>query len=354
MAEAEQFDIELTNHSSLDSIDFDHLTFGSVFSDHMIEIDYVDGAWQTPKVRPYQKLSFAPSMVALHYGQTIFEGLKAYKDQKGNILTFRPEEHARRINESSVRLCMPQLPEETFLSCLKKLLEIDKDWIPEGKGKSLYIRPIMFATDEMLGVVPSNTYKFLIFTSPVAQYYAGDVKVMVEENYVRAAEGGTGYIKMGGNYSASLLPAKRALENGYQQILWTDSHEHKYVEEIGTMNVMFQIGDTIITPKLTTSILSGITRKSVIELAKRWGYNIEERRISVEELIEAHQKGLLLDAFGTGTAATITHITMIGYKGKDYIIPEDSPREFSTKAQDYLVDLKTGEAEDFMRWMTKI
>lgn len=354
MAKNTEIAIQRTTKSRINEIDFTKLVFGRQFSDHMFIVDYADGEWKTPQIMPFQDLQFNPSMFSIHYGQSIFEGLKAYRFADDSINVFRPEEHAKRFNISAERMCMPEVPEELFLSGLKALLNVDSEWVPKEKGCSLYIRPVMFATDQFLGVAPSQTYKFIIFTSPVSSYYSGQVKVLVEEEYVRAAEGGTGYVKVAGNYAASLLPAKKALEKGYNQILWTDCKEHKYIEECGTMNVMFQLNDTIVTPALSTSILSGITRKSVIELAKKWGYKIEERKVSVEEIVEAHKNNTLNDAFGSGTAATITHISHIGYRGTDFDIPTNKPREFSKKAEEYLTKLKTGESEDYMNWMQKM
>lgn len=346
--------IQKTDKSRINSIDFKNLVFGREFADHMFIVDYEDGEWKKPQIMPFQDLQFNPSMFSIHYGQSIFEGLKAYRFEDDSVNIFRPEEHAKRFNISAARMCMPEVPEELFLSGLRELLTVDNQWVPNDEGCSLYIRPVMFATDQFLGVAPSQSYKFIIFTSPVSSYYSGEVKVLVEEEFVRAAEGGTGYVKVAGNYAASLLPAKKALEKGYNQILWTDAKEHKYIEECGTMNVMFQIGDTIVTPELSTSILSGITRKSVIELAKKWGYKIEERKISIDEIAEAHAKGELNDAFGSGTAATITYISDIGYRDSDLNITPDKTREFSKKAEDYLTKLKTGVAEDYMGWMEKM
>lgn len=354
MAGRTEIDIQRIEKSRIDSIDFDNLVFGRTFTDHMFIVDYDDEGWKNARIIPFQDLAFNPSMFAIHYGQSIFEGLKAFRFENGDIEVFRPDQHAERINISAKRMCMPELPQELFLDGLAALLKLDSEWIPTKKGQSLYVRPVMFATDQMLGVAPSQTYKFIIFCSPVSSYYSGEVKVVVEEEFVRAAEGGTGYVKVAGNYAASLLPAKKALEKGYDQILWTDSKEHKYIEECGTMNVMFQIKDTIITPSLSTSILSGITRKSAIALAEKWGFKLEERKISVEEIIEAHKNGDLNDAFGTGTAATITFISHIGHKGVDYEIPADKPRKFSKKVQEYLTKLKLGQEDDFMGWMKKM
>ena len=267
---------------------------------------------------------------------------------------FRPEEHSRRINQSAIRMCMPELPEEIFTQGLYKLLEIDSAWVPKDSNSSLYIRPLYFASDEALGVSPSNKYTFIIFTSPVSAYYDGDVKVIIENEYVRAAEGGVGFAKTAGNYAASLYPALKAKEKGYDQIIWTDAKEHKYIEEAGTMNIMFEIGGTIVTPEASTSILSGITRKSVIALAEKWGIPTEVRKVSVSEIHEAYKKGMLTDAFGTGTAATISHITSIGINNEIMTLPKVSGRGFSNKAKEYLSNLKIGKADDYMGWMKKV
>ncbi len=354
MREELDMSIDKTESSRIDQVDFDNLLFGEELSDHMFMVEYKNGTWGQPSISAMQDLSFNPSVSSLHYGQTVFEGLKAFRNTEDEILIFRPEEHAKRMNLSAERLCMPEIPEELFLEGVYDLLKLDKQWIPVGSGRSLYIRPMMFATEQALGVNPSDSYLFIIFTSPAATYYSGTVKVIAETEYVRAAEGGTGAAKCGGNYAASLLPMKNALAKGYDQVIWTDAKTHNNIEEIGTMNVMFQIGDTIVTPSLTSSILSGITRKSIIALAKRWGQAVEERKISLDDLIEADKKGLLNDAFGTGTAATITHITTIGVKGQDLLIDEDAPRSFSRKAEEYLSKLKVGEVEDYMNWMVKI
>lgn len=346
--------INKVEKSRIKEVDFDNLVFGQTLSDHMFVMDYTNGQWGEPSIEPFGGMSFFPSIASLHYGQTIFEGLKAYKNENGSVLLFKPDTHEIRINNSASRLCMPELPAGTMSSALKALLDIDRDWVPTQPGQSLYIRPLMFATEQTLGVHPSHSYRFVIFTSPVASYYSGAVKVKVEREYVRAAEGGTGFIKSGGNYAASLLPTQNAINEGYNQVLWTDSKEHKYIEEIGTMNVFFQIGDNIVTPELTSSILPGITRQSVIDLAKKWGLVVEERKVTVTEVLEAQQNGQLKDAFGSGTAATITQISTIGDKGVDYELDPSLPREFSTRAQSYLNKLKVGQEEDYMSWMVTI
>lgn len=353
MITTSNIEIEKTKNSRISQVDFQHLEFGAVYSDHMFVVDYENGEWQHPKITSFKNLSLSPATAALHYGQTIFEGLKAYK--KGDeILCFRPDAHAKRFNKSAERLCMPTVPEELYMAGLTELLKLDQQWIPDTEGCALYIRPMMYASDEFIRVRPSSNYKFIIFTSPVSGYYKGTVKVIVETEYVRAAEGGIGFAKSGGNYAASLLPAKIASEKGYQQILWTDSKEHKYFEESGTMNLMFQLGDTLVTPPLSTSILAGITRDSILKLAKQQGIKIEERKVSIDEVLEAHKNNTLADAFGAGTAATITHISTIHYNGKDYELPDVSTRKISSKLASDLNNIRLGLAEDSNGWVYKV
>lgn len=347
-------DIERAKSSRLSQTDFEHLEFGAVYSDHMFAVDFKNEEWKNPRVLPFQNISMSPATAALHYGQTIFEGLKAFRGDNNEILVYRPQAHCRRMNKSAERLCMPQISEELFMEGLNNLLAIDHEWAPEYEGCSLYIRPMLYASDEFIRVKPSNNYKFIIFTSPVAKYYSGTVKVIVENKYVRAAEGGVGFAKTGGNYAASLLPAKIAAEKGYQQILWTDAKEHKYIEESGTMNAMFIIGDTIVTPALSSSILSGVTRDSIITIAKEWGIKVEERKISIDEIVEAHHAGTLKDAFGTGTAATITHISAISYNGTELVLPEIETRHLSTKIATELNNIRLGKVEDKFNWVHRI
>ncbi|TAH27697.1 MAG: branched-chain amino acid aminotransferase [Cytophagales bacterium] len=349
-----KIEIEKSKSSRLASTDFEHLEFGAVYSDHMFTVDFKDEEWKNPLILPFQNLSMSPATAALHYGQTIFEGLKAFRGNNNEILVFRPQAHCRRMNKSAERLCMPQISEELFMEGLHQLISIDHQWVPDMEGCSLYIRPMLYASDEFIRVKPSSNYKFIIFTSPVAKYYSGTVKVIVENKYVRAADGGIGFAKAGGNYAASLLPAKLAAEKGYQQILWTDAKEHKYIEESGTMNAMFLINDTLVTPALSSSILSGVTRDSIITIAKEWGVKVEERKISIDEIIEAHNNGSLKDAFGTGTAATITHISAISYNGNEIALPEISTRTLSTKIAQELSDIRLGKTEDRFNWVYKI
>lgn len=346
--------IEKTKHSKLSETDFSNLEFGAVYSDHMLVADYFNKTWNNARIVPYQPITMSPAASVLHYGQTIFEGMKAYRAKNGDILIFRLDAHLARLNRSCERLCIPPVDEQLFMEGLQQLVKMDQAWIPSEKGCSLYLRPFVFATDEFIGVKPSSTYKFITFTCPVAGYYKGTVKVIIETEYVRAAEGGIGFAKAGGNYAASLLPAKKATEKGYQQILWTDSKEHKYFEESGTMNVMFQIGDTLVTPPLSSSILAGITRDSILTIAREWGVKVEERRISVDEVLEAHKNGTLKDAFGTGTAATITHIAVINHNGVDLELPPVEQRELSNKLNDHILGLKYGDIEDTHGWIYRI
>jgi branched-chain amino acid aminotransferase len=296
-----------------------------------------------------------PGNATLHYGQAIFEGMKAYKNEKGEVLVFRAEANAKRLNESATRMCMPTLPENIFIEALRQLLGVDKDWVPQEKGSSLYIRPFMFAMDNYLGVKPSESYRFMIFTSPVGAYYSKPVSVKVETNYTRATEGGTGEAKAAGNYAASLYPAQLAQKEGYDQLLWTDGKTHSQIEESGTMNVMFKIKGTLITaPTGKGTILKGITRDSVIQLAKDWGHKLEERFLTVAELQESLENGTMEEAFGVGTAATIAFIHKIHVNGKDYLLPEPAADAFSKNVLKTLDGIKYGELQDPHQWMLSI
>ncbi|MEY2903150.1 MAG: hypothetical protein RLY89_2256, partial [Bacteroidota bacterium] len=308
--------------SKLLTMSLENIPFGKYFTDHMLEADFVDGAWTNVSIKPYQPLQLDPSLAAIHYGQSIFEGIKAYKNQDGEAAIFRPDENFKRFNLSAERMCMPQVPEEIFMEGMRQLIEIDKDWIPNMKDHALYIRPFMFSTDELLGVRPSDSYKFLIILSPTGPYYAKPMKILVEENYTRAAPGGVGFSKNAGNYGGSMMAARMANKQGYDQVLWTDSQEHKWLQEVGMMNVFFLINGVAVTPSLEEgTILHGVTRKSVMTLLSEMGIKIEERRINVDELVAAYQSGQLQEVFGTGTAATIAPIKELKYK--DHIMPFD-------------------------------
>jgi branched-chain amino acid aminotransferase len=296
-----------------------------------------------------------PAAGALHYGQAIFEGMKAYKASDGKVVLFRPELNIARLNKSAERLCMPTIPESIFMDGLKQLLDVDREWVPAREGNSLYIRPFMFASEAVLGVRPSAGYHFMIITSPVGNYYSESVKLKVEKKYTRAANGGVGYAKAAGNYAAALYPAMLAAKEGYHQLLWTDSKEHKYFEEAGTMNIMFQVEGKLITPSLEPqTILEGITRRSVLELAREMGVTVEERKISVDEIRAALENNTLQDAFGVGTAANIAPVALIGFGDKDYDLPPVAERELSAKLKSALEAIKKGQVEDRHNWTVKI
>ena len=354
MSDGFQIKIEKTAQSNLAKIDFSNLPFGKFYSDHMFVCDFQDGVWKDARIVPFQNLSLSPASMCLHYGQLIFEGLKAYRNVDGEVVLFRPEMHLERINKSAARLCMAELTEEVFMNGLIELLKIDSEWIPKDPDSSLYIRPFMIASDVGIGVTPSLTYQFIILTSPVSKYYSAPVKVVFENHYSRAAAGGIGFSKTAGNYASSLYPTKQAVEKGYNQLIWTDSKEHKYIEESGTMNIMFVINDTLITPALHDSILSGITRDSILTLARDWGYKVEERKISVDEIVEALKNKTLQDGFGTGTAAVVAHFALIGHEGVDYELPAIETRTFSNKVKQALLDIRLGKAADEHNWVYKL
>lgn len=341
--------VEPTQQSRLSQVDFNNLKFGQIMSDHMLVAEYNNGEWADVSIVPYGDLSISPSISSLHYGQAIFEGIKAYKFEDGTISVFRPEKNWDRFNKSATRLQMPAVPEDIFLGGLKKLLDIDRNWVPSKEGTSLYIRPFMFATEAALGVHPSISYKFMIITCPVGAYYSKPISLKVETHYTRAAEGGVGFSKNAGNYALSLYPTQLANDEGYDQIMWTDAKEHKYIEEAGTANLIFRIGDTIITPHGDT-ILHGVTRRTIMELAEKWGFKSEQRKVSVAELIDGIKNGSVSEAFAAGTAATITHISRIGYEGQDYNLPPIEGRDFSNRILTYLNDLRYGKIEDPFGW----
>ena len=346
--------IEKIAQSRLPEIDFDNILFGRQFSDHMFVIDYKDGKWQNPVIKPYAPIPMAPAMHALHYGQSIFEGMKAYRNEKNEVYLFRPEDNHTRLNNSAERMCMPQIPKDIFMEALLELIRLDHQWIPSKSGSALYVRPFMFATDEFIGVRPSETYRFIIFTCPVNSYYTEPVKVKIETVYSRACEGGVGRAKAAGNYGGALYPARLGQQEGYHQLIWTDAKEHKFIEESGTMNIMFVIGDKLITPPTSGTILPGITRNSVLTLARDWGINVEETSVHIDEVVNALKKGTLKEAFGTGTAATIAHIQTIGYRNKRYELPAVENREFSNKISKTLDDIKTGRVEDKHNWRYRV
>lgn len=347
--------IESIKKSKLPEVDFSDISFGRVFSDHLFVADYRDQAWQDARIVPFADMPLSPANSALHYGQSIFEGMKAYKSEsEDKILLFRADKNFERFNLSASRMCMPQVPEAIFLGGLKKLLEIDSGWVPARAGYSLYIRPLMFATDTFIGVRPSESYRFLILTSPVGSYYAEPVRVKIETNYARACEGGTGAAKFAGNYAGAMYPARQAKAEGYHQLIWTDAKTHRYIEEAGTMNLMFVLNDTLITAPASDTILYGITRRSIVDLAKSKGMQVEERPIEVKEIINAIENNTLQEAFGAGTAATIAHIAEISHEGKDHKLPPIENRTFSKWVKQELSDLQRGKKTDTRGWIQKI
>ncbi|MDP4148790.1 MAG: branched-chain amino acid aminotransferase [Bacteroidota bacterium] len=349
-------DIQITkaSRSRINEIDFNNLPFGKNFTDHMLEVDYSDGEWGLVRIRPFQSLVLSPSLAALHYGQAIFEGIKAYRDPAGNAFIFRPFDNFTRFNISAARMRMPAVPEELFIEGMRKLVELDRDWIPMKNDYSLYIRPIMFATDEVIGVKASDNYKFMILLSPTGPYYAAPMRIYVEEKYTRAAPGGVGFAKTAGNYGSAMQVTAEAREKGYDQVLWMDAFEHKWVQEIGTMNVFFIIGNRAITPDLNSgTILAGVTRDSVIEILKELGYSVEERPIHIDEVIEAHRNGALREIFGTGTAATVSMIRELTYK--DYSMTFDTGTwTVAPSVKSLLTDIREGRKPDKHGWMFKV
>ncbi|MCX2839370.1 branched-chain amino acid aminotransferase [Salinimicrobium sp. MT39] len=342
-------DVIETKTSNIDSVDFDNLVFGNVFADHMMECDYHDGQWQNPTIKPYGPIQLDPSAKVFHYGQAIFEGMKAFKDDDDQVWLFRPVANIERFNKSSQRLAIPEFPQDVFLEGLEALLNLDRDWIKKGFGNSLYIRPFVIATEKGVSASPSKSYKFMIICSPAKSYYSGEVRVFFADKFSRAADGGVGYAKAAGNYGAQFYPTNLAKEEGYQQIVWTDANSHEYLEEAGTMNIFFRVGDKLITAPTSDRILDGVTRKSVLTLAEELGIEAEVRRIKVSEIVEAAEKGELKEIFGSGTAATINPVRGFGNKGKKYELPqlEDS---YASLLKQKLMEIQYNKAEDKFGW----
>jgi branched-chain amino acid aminotransferase len=340
--------------SKLKDVNLENIPFGKYFSDHMLEADYINGEWTNISIKPYQALSLEPSLTSLHYGQAIFEGIKAYKDEQGNAFIFRPEENFKRFNISAERMMMPTVPEEIFMDGMRQLIDLDRDWIPTMEDHSLYIRPFMFATDTAIGVKAAETYKFMIILSPTGPYFSAPMRIYVEEKYTRAVPGGVGFSKNAGNYGSSMYPTFLAKQKGYDQVLWTDAFEHKYVQEVGMMNVFFVINNTVITPSLEEgTILAGITRFSVMTLLEEMGYEVVEKKISIDELIEAHKAGSLKEVFGAGTAATISLIKELRYK--EYEMHFDTDQWITAPGvKKALNDIRQSKVPDTHGWMFKI
>jgi len=346
-------DIQRAPKSKLNETNFDNLVFGQVFSDHMMECDYKNGAWQKPVIKPYGPLTLEPSARVFHYGQAVFEGMKAYKDSDDKIWLFRPEQNFERINKSSKRMAIPEFPKEYFFEALEELLKIDKDWIKKGFGNSLYLRPFVIATESGVSASTAKEYKFMIICSPAQSYYSGEVRVKFSEKYSRAADGGVGFAKAAGNYGAQFYPTNLAKEEGYQQIIWTDANSHEYLEEAGTMNIFFRIGDKLITAPTNDRILDGVTRKSVLTLAEESNIETEVRRVSVQEIVEAAEKGELKEMFGSGTATVITPILGFGYKDQKFDMPKMTD-SYATFFKDKLMKIQYNEAEDNFGWRYEV
>jgi branched-chain amino acid aminotransferase len=350
----ENWAVEKTTKSRLQEVDFNNLPFGHVFSDHMLVADYENGAWREVKIIPFGDLSLSPSNMTIHYGQSIFEGIKGYKNRQGEVFIFRPDKNYDRFLRSAERMAMPAVPREVFLDGMIQLVGLDKDWTPTKEGSSLYIRPVMFAMDDTIGVKPGKKYKFIIMTSPAGPYYNKPLKLYVEDYYVRACEGGVGAAKTAGNYAASLYPTEQVIKKGFDQILWTDAKEHKYLQECGTMNLFVVIDGKTLTAGLDEgTILDGVTRDSVIQILRGQGYPLEERPISIEEVVDAYKKGTLQEIFGSGTAANIIYISELQYNNQTITLKPQSEWRIAPMLLKELNGLHHGDIEDTRDWMWK-
>ena len=339
--------------SKIDKVDFDNLAFGTVFTDHMLVCKYRKGTWELPEIKPYQPITLDPSAKIFHYGQSIFEGMKAYKDENDDVWLFRPEDNCRRLNISAKRMAIPELPEEYFMDGLTELLKLEKKWIPQTAGSSLYIRPFIFASGNGFHASPADEYTFMIACAPSGAYFSGKVKVLIEETYSRSANGGVGYAKAGGNYAGQFYPTQLAIEKGYNQVIWTDDNTHEYIEEAGAMNIFVRINDTLITAPTSDRILDGITRKSILEIAKDEGIPVEVRKITVSEVVEAAKNGSLKEMFGAGTAAVVSPIATFGYRNEDYDLPE-IPDGYSARLKKRITDIQYNRSEDKFGWRFKV
>ncbi|WP_019038886.1 branched-chain amino acid aminotransferase [Psychroflexus tropicus] len=347
-----QLDITKTKASKIDQVDFSNLQFGKVNSDHMMYCDYIDGEWQTPKIVPYGPMEFEPSAKVFHYGQAVFEGMKAFKDEDGQVWLFRPEQNFERINKSSKRLAIPEFPKDYFFNSLKTLLKLDKEWVKYGDGTSLYIRPFVIATENGVSASESDRYRFMIITCPAQAYYNKPIKVIFAQEYSRAADGGVGYAKAAGNYGAQFYPTKLAKAKGLDQIIWTDASSHEYLEEAGTMNIFFRIGDRLLTAPTNDRILDGVTRKSIIQLAKDNDVEVTVDKVSVKEIVEAAKTGELKEIFGAGTAATVVRVEGFEYNDEYYDLPsiDDS---YGVRFKKSLQDIQYNRVEDPHNWTMK-
>lgn len=348
-----EIDIVKSNKTKLNDVDFENLAFGRIFTDHMFVCDYADGAWQQPKIMPYGPMTFEPSARVFHYGQAVFEGMKAYKDDDGKVFLFRPQDNFERINKSAARLAMPEFPQEFFFEGLTELLKLDKDWIKSGKGNSLYIRPFMIATEAAISAAPSHTYRFMIICSPAKAYYTGGVRVLFAEKYSRSANGGVGFAKAAGNYAAQFYPTSLAQAKGFQQIIWTDANTHEYLEEAGTMNIFFRIDDKLVTAPISDRILDGVTRKSVIQVAKDNDITVEVRPVSVKEIKEAAKNGSLKEIFGAGTAAVISPISAFEHGGDIFELELQSD-SYALLLKDKMLNIQHNLSEDPYGWRFEV
>jgi len=352
-----KINITPTENSKIHEIDFDNLVFGKKFSDHMFVMEYENGSWGEPQIRPYGPIEINPALNTLHYGQAIFEGMKAFYVDENTINIYRPKAHFERLNYSARRIGIPETDYDTFITALEELMRLDHQFVPKKDQTSLYVRPFIFASDDLLAAKSSSKFSYYIITSPVGAYYEegfNPVSLTTTKEYVRAVVGGTGDVKTAGNYAASFLPAKKAKEAGFTQVLWLDAKEHKFIEEVGTMNIHFLINDTLITPKLMGSILGGITRRSVTTLAEEWGYKVEERRITIDELFEASANGSLKEVFGSGTAAVISPVGLIHHEGETINIGTGKIGEFAEKLYDEITGIQYGKIEDRHGWIHSV
>lgn len=352
MVSAMDIKVRKVEKSRIQELDLNNIQFGKLYADHMLVAHYENGEWKQPEIVPFDSLQLSPATTFMHYGQAIFEGVKAYKNQEGEPVIFRPYDNWKRMNRSAERMGMPAVPEEIFLDGMRALVSLDKDWIPTEEGTSLYLRPFMIATDEFIGVKPAEKFTFLIITSPAGPYYAKPVSIYVQDEYVRAFPGGIGFTKAAGNYGASMYPTAQIRKMGYDQILWTDGFEHKYVQEIGTMNVFFVIGDKVITPELSETILAGVTRDSVITLLREKGVTVEERPLSIDEIAEAYKNHQLKEAFGTGTAASISHIAELTYHDMHMVLPQED-WGISEWVKQEMNNIRYGKIADTHDWIVK-
>ncbi|MEW7290349.1 branched-chain amino acid aminotransferase [Aquimarina sp. 2304DJ70-9] len=344
--------ITRTSNSGLKDIDFDNIPLGRTFTDHMFICEYENGAWQNPRIEPLELIPTHPAAMALHYGQAIFEGMKATVGQDKTPLLFRPEENAKRFNHSAARMGMPSVPEELFVEAVKQIVGVEHNWIPPQEGSALYLRPFMYADEPFIGMRAATSYKFIVICSPAGPFFTKKIRLYAETEYIRAADGGTGEAKAAGNYAAAILPTEKAKAKGYDQVLWLDANEHKYVQEVGTMNIFFKVAGKFITPSTSGSILKGITRDSVITLLKDKGFEVEERPITIDEVIQFSKEGILEEAFGTGTAVAIAMVEAIGYKDELITLPDSNP--VSRDMKNALDEIKVQKRKDIHGWIIPV